>query len=90
MAERVPCKNGCYTKRALAFAKNRSDATIRYTDFDEAWSLCKITKTKSASGDCRNTEQAGWCTKCVICLKYQREFKAQTISLTFLINGLVA
>lgn len=28
MAERVPCKDGCYTKRALAFAKNRSAATI--------------------------------------------------------------
>lgn len=26
MAERVPCKDGCYTKRALAFAKNRSAA----------------------------------------------------------------
>lgn len=49
MAERVPCKDGCYTKRALAFAKNRSATTIRYTDFDEAWSLCNVTKTKLAS-----------------------------------------
>lgn len=49
MAERVPCRDGCYAKRALAFAKNRSAATIHYTDFDVAWSLCSVTKTKLAS-----------------------------------------